>query len=152
MTERQFTGRHAAMIFVGAFGIIIGVNLILAYSAVATFPGLEVKNSYVASQQFDAKRTAQESLGWTVNARAVGGLLILQITDAEGRPVRARALDAVLGRATHVRDDVQPAFEYDGQAYVAPLELEDGNWNIRMQATAENGTEFEQRVVLHVGD
>ena len=54
--------------FVAAFGVIIGVNLVLALSAVRTFPGLEVKNSYVASQTFDERRAAQEALGWTVSA------------------------------------------------------------------------------------
>ena len=34
MAEREFTGRHAAMLFVGAFGVIILVNLVLAFSAV----------------------------------------------------------------------------------------------------------------------
>ena len=43
MAERQFTGKHALAVFVAAFGVIIAVNLVLAYSAVKTFPGLEVK-------------------------------------------------------------------------------------------------------------
>ena len=34
------------------------------------------------------------------------------------------------------------------RAYVAPVELGDGNWNIRMEAIAGDGTLFEQRVVL----
>jgi len=150
MAEREFTGRHAAMLFVGAFGVIILVNLILAFSAVKTFPGLEVKNSYVASQEFDIRRDAQEALGWHVNARAAGGLVILSITDAAGMPIMVENLNAVLGRATHVKDDIKPDFKYDGQAYVAPVELADGNWNIRMTATSVDGTEFTQRVILHV--
>ncbi|KPA21028.1 FixH [Shimia sp. SK013] len=150
MSERKFTGRHALMVFVGAFSIIIAVNLALAYNAVATFPGLEVKNSYVASQEFNTKKAAQETLGWTVDARAKGGLLILSITDAQGKPVQVSALDAVLGRATHVKDDKRPDFQFDGTAYVAREELEPGNWNIRMKATALDGTAFEQRVVLRV--
>jgi nitrogen fixation protein FixH len=149
-SERKFTGKHAAMIFVGAFGVIIGVNVLLAVSAVRTFPGLEVKNSYVASQEFDDRRDAQESLGWKVAARHTGGLLILQISDINGRPVEAREMDAVLGRATHVKDDVVPDFEFDGTAYVAPMAIEKGNWNIRMKAVAKDGTEFNQRVVLYV--
>ncbi|MGR3713335.1 MAG: FixH family protein [Shimia sp.] len=150
MRERELTGRHVLMIFVGAFGIIITVNLALAYNAVATFPGTEVKNSYVASQQFNVKKAAQESLGWTVDARAKGGLLILSIKDDAGNPVQVSALDAVLGRATHVKDDMRPDFQFDGTAYVAREELKPGNWNIRMKATALDGTEFEQRVVLRV--
>ncbi len=147
---KELTGRHVLMIFCGAFGIIIGVNLLLAWSAVSTFPGLEVKNSYVASQQFDERKAAQEALGWTVRADAAEGEVILRFTDAQGLPVRVGALDAVVGRATHVADDIRPEFIFDGVAYVAPVHLADGNWNIRLTALAENGTQFSQRVILHV--
>lgn len=150
MSERQFTGRHAAMVFIAAFGIIIGVNILLAVSAVRTFPGLEVANSYVASQEFDDRRTAQEALGWQVTAETGGGLLTLTITDAGGAPVQAAVLDATVGRATEIKDDFTPAFEFDGAAYVARAELASGNWNIRLKALAEDGTEFTQRIVLHV--
>lgn len=150
MSERTFTGRHAAMVFIGAFTVIIGVNILLAYSAIKTFPGLEVKNSYVASQEFDTRRDAQEALGWQVRADATGGLVVLSITDRAGKPVEVSELKAVLGRATHVQEDVEPDFTFDGTAYVAKAELGDGNWNIRMVARAEDGTEFTQRVVLHV--
>ena len=49
------TGRKVFFITAGAFAVIIGVNVTMAVLAVGTFPGLEVKNSYVASQSFDAK-------------------------------------------------------------------------------------------------
>lgn len=150
MAKREFTGKHAAAVFIGAFAVIIGVNLALAYSAVSTFPGLEVKNSYVASQEFDLRRDAQEALGWSVRADARDGQVILSITDTEGAPVEVAKLSAVLGRATHVKDDVEPDFAFDGTAYVAPVDLGAGNWNIRMVARADDGTEFTQRVILHV--
>ncbi|WP_371225557.1 FixH family protein [Roseovarius sp. 2305UL8-3] len=145
---RELTGKHVLIGFVAAFGVIIAVNLVLAYSAVKTFPGLEVKNSYVASQQFDERRDAQMSLGWTVRASHSGGLLSLSITDEAGRPVEVAGLDATVGRATHVYDDVSPEFQFDGTHYYAPVPLGDGNWNIRMEAKAKDGTEFRQRVVL----
>lgn len=150
MATREFTGTHAALIFGGAFSAIITVNLALAYNAVSTFPGLEVKNSYVASQQFDARRDAQLALGWSVRADARDGQVILSITDANGAPVQVADLDATLGRATHVKDDLRPEFVFDGKAYVAPADLGKGNWNIRMVARADDGTEFTQRVILHV--
>lgn len=148
-TGRQITGRHVLIGFTAAFGLIIGVNLLLAWNAVNTFPGLEVKNSYVASQEFDERKAAQEALGWTVRADHDRGQLRLSITDASGAPVKVAALTATLGRATHVFDDSEPVFTFDGTAYVAPVDLGDGNWNIRMAATALDGTEFTQRVVLH---
>ena len=148
MAERQITGKHVLIGFVAAFTVIIGVNLVMAYSAVNTFPGLEVRNSYVASQTFDDRKAAQEALGWTVEARHSGGLLTLSITDDQGHPVEVEMLDATVGRATHVAEDVTPDFRFDGSAYVAQVPLGDGNWNIRMTALAEDGTEFQQRVVL----
>lgn len=148
--ERKLTGWHALAIFGGCFAVIISVNLVLAYSAVKTFPGLEVKNSYVASQEFDVRRAEQEALGWNVYAEAKGGLLILSIKDDQGKPVQAGSLDAVLGRATHVQDDRTPDFAFDGRDYVARETLAPGNWNIRMKATSLDGVPFEQRVVLHV--
>jgi nitrogen fixation protein FixH len=149
MAERQITGRHVFWGFVAAFGLIIGVNLVLAWSAVRTFPGLEVANSYVASQEFNDRKAAQEGLGWQVEADHAGGLLVLRITDEAGRPVEVDRLEATVGRATHVRDDQSPEFRFDGRAYVAPVALAGGNWNIRMKAWDRNGTLFQQRVVLH---
>lgn len=149
MAQREITGKHVFIGFAAAFGLIIGVNLVLAISAVHTFPGLEVSNSYAASQEFDDRKAAQEALGWTVRADHTGGLLILRITDDAGRPVAVADLDATVGRATHVRDDRTPEFRFGGDAWVAQVPLGDGNWNVRMSARAPDGTLFEQRVVLH---
>ncbi|WP_170398390.1 FixH family protein [Ruegeria arenilitoris] len=150
MAERQFTGKHALAIFVAAFGVIIAVNLVLAYSAVKTFPGLEVKNSYVASQEFNERLKEHQALGWTIRAEMSGGLLILHITDKTGAPVEVAELQAVVGRATHVEDDFSPEFIFDGQAYATPVSLGKGNWNIRLVAKDSAGAEFAQRVPLYV--
>lgn len=148
--ERKLTGWHVLAIFVTAFAVIIGVNLALAYNAIKTFPGVEVKNSYIASQTFDKRRASQQALGWSVSAEHKGGLLILSIKDPQGRPVQAGKLKVTLGRPTHVKDDREPKFNFDGVAYVARESLAPGNWNIRMQAKALDGTPFEQRVVFYV--
>lgn len=150
MVTREITGRHVLIGFVAAFSVIIGVNLVLAYNAVKTFPGLEVKNSYVASQEFNTRKAAQVALGWTVRADHADGVLTLSISDIDGAPVRAAKLDAILGRATQIKDDQTPSFTFDGTAYVSPVDLAEGNWNIRMVAISDNGTEFVQRVILHV--
>ncbi len=149
-TQWKFTGRHALLIFCSAFAIIIGVNITLAVKAVSTFPGLEVKNSYVASQEFNARSQAQRALGWDVNAEVKGDLLHLMINDQDGQPVEVAKLTATFGRATHVKDDQTPEFTFDGSAYVAPVTVGKGNWNLRMVARAKNGTEFTQRVIVHV--
>ena len=63
-TPRRLTGRTVLMIAVCAFGVILAANLTLAYNAVNTFSGLVVQNSYIASQQFDELREAQEIVLW----------------------------------------------------------------------------------------
>ncbi|MCF6446127.1 FixH family protein [Nereida sp. MMG025] len=149
-TAKPFTGRKFLFIMIAAFGVIITVNLTLAFNAVRTFPGVETKNSYVASQSFDARRTAQSALGWSIHADAQDGMVHLAITDKAGKPVRVAKLDATLGRATHVKDDQAPEFVFRNGVYEAPATLGAGNWNIRMKAIAADGTPFEQRVILHV--
>ncbi len=96
--------------------------------------------------------TARRSwrLGWDVSARVENGMLILSILDPDGQPVEPAALDATLGRATEIADDTTPDFRFDGQALVAPVDLAPGNWNLRMVATAADGTLFRQRIVLYV--
>jgi nitrogen fixation protein FixH len=148
--QSELTGRHVAMIVCSAFAVIVGVNLTLAYQAVATFPGLEVKNSYVASQTFDKDRTAQLALGWAVSAVLdQQGTLRLHFGDATG-PVQPEIESAVLGRATNVAQDVTPEFHFDGTDFVSHVDLGSGNWNLRLVARAADGTLFQQRVIVKV--
>jgi nitrogen fixation protein FixH len=148
--ERKLTGWHVLAIFVGAFGIIISVNLTLAFNAVSTFPGLEVKNSYIASQTFDDRRAAQEALGWDVQGFIEADRLVLSITDPDGRPVQAGSLQAKVGRPTSTAQDLTPEWAYNGKAYIAYEVLEAGNWDLWLEAKALDGTPFQQRLTMKV--
>lgn len=147
--QKPLTGRKVALMMCSGFAVIIAVNLTLAFQAVVTFPGLEVKNSYVASQSFDKDRAAQLALGWDVAVQVQNGVLRLSIAQ-DGRPLAPTIRSAVFGRATSVAQDQFPAFKFDGVAYVAPVEMAAGNWNLRLVAVAEDGTEFKQRIVVRV--
>src|SRR3546814_4880371 len=68
--RRPFTGRHAAMILIAFFGVVISVNIVMASFALSTFGGTVVDNSYVASQHYNewlARADAQDRLGWNKN-------------------------------------------------------------------------------------
>ena len=150
MATRELTGRKVLLIFVSFFGVVFAVNFLLAYQAVATFPGVEARNSYQASQTFEADRSAQLALGWDVSAELEGEELVLRIIGPDGQPVQVAELTATLGRATHVNDDRTPQFAYYNGAYRAAEPLGPGNWNLRMHAVAEDGTPFRQRIVIYV--
>ncbi|SDH16657.1 FixH family protein [Alloyangia pacifica] len=147
---RKLTGWHVLAIFGGAFGVIIAVNIALAYNAIATFPGLEVPNSYVASQTFDVRRAEQEALRWTAHAEPRDGAVVLRFTDAGGQPVKPAELTAKLGRSTHVKDDHEPEFFWDGRQFVAADNLAPGHWNVWVKARSQDGTLFEQRLEFYV--
>ena len=143
---RELTGRHVLAITLAAFGVIIAVNMVMAFKAVSTFPGLETPNSYVASQRFDRERAAQAALGWTVTPEYDGRELTLVVQDAQGNPARIRSLSATVGRPTHVREDQTPRFIYENCIFRAPLTLASGIWNINVTAEAWDGTVFRQRI------
>ncbi|MEM8554370.1 MAG: FixH family protein [Pseudomonadota bacterium] len=144
------TGPKVLMIALAAFGIIITVNFTLAYKAVATFPGIEAKNSYAVSQVFQADRDAQLALQWYVAARYGEGVLEIDIATKDGAPAEVVEMVALVGWATSTRDDVTPEFTRKGATYATPLNLIDGNWNVRLKAVAPDGTEFRQRIPLYV--
>ncbi|MHA6323944.1 FixH family protein [Roseivivax sp. CAU 1753] len=147
MLSSPLTGRKVFAIFATGFSIIIGVNIALAVSAVRTFPGLEVANSYVASQVFDDRRDAQEALGWTISAVYDDGALRIDMADRVGNPVYPDDLTVRVGRPTMEAQDV------DGRAALGHdmlLDLSPGRWRIDVGATAPDGTEVEKRILLWV--
>lgn len=149
---REITGKHVLFFTVSAFAVIIGVNVLMAWKAISTFPGLEVKNSYVASQTFDAEREAQEALGWVLvpvydEARKE---LSLAFTDKAGLPVELKDLSVLVGRTTAAADDQTPGFARVAGIYVAKADLAKGKWMLQIEAHAMDGTLFHQRIDLEV--
>lgn len=135
-------------LMVGGFGIIIAVNLTLAWNAVATFPGLEARNSYEVSQSFQADRDAQNALRWNVSADITDGFLHVTILDHRGDAVEAEVTRAILGRATNTSQDTTPVFTWNGTSMVAPVEMHEGYWNLRLELIAPDGTKFRRRFPL----
>lgn len=146
----ELTGKHVLAITVGAFSVIIAVNLALAFQAVRTFPGLEVQNSYVASQGFNTRKAAQEALGWQVAPSYAGGRVDLAFTDRNGLPVEVSELDVLIGRTTSTMDDARPVFVAMGDVWTTELPLARGKWMVKVTARSADGTLFEQRSELFV--
>jgi nitrogen fixation protein FixH len=146
---RKLTGWHVLAIFVGGFGLIIGVNLFMAFSAVSTFPGMEVSSSYADSQTFDERRDAQEALGWHASIEIPGdGTLILNLVDDAGAPVAPAELAALLTRPTNQTDDQLLVLERVNGAFVAPVTLGDGMWRLRLTGTARDGTDYRHNITF----
>jgi nitrogen fixation protein FixH len=149
---REVTGKHVLFFTVSAFAVIIAVNLVMAYKAISTFPGLEVANSYVASQTFDDDRAAQLALGWTLVPEydPAAKELRLSFTDKDGFPVILGALQVLVGRTTSAGFDTRPDFVREAGVYRAPADLAPGKWMMQVEAHAQDGTLFRQRIDLYI--
>lgn len=148
-TGRKLTGWHVLAMFVGGFGLIIGVNLFMAYSAVSTFPGMEVDSSYADSQTFDDRRLAQEALGWNARVEIPGdGMLVLHLVDEVGAPVAPAELTALLTRPTNREEDQLLELARVNGAFVAPVVLGDGQWRLRLTGVARDGTEYRHNITF----
>lgn len=138
----KFTGKHMALVFVGGFGVVIAVNLIMATFAVGSFHGTVVDNSYVASQKFNGwldEAEKDRALGWKVEAKRLFGGQI-QITTT-GVPENAE-VQAVASRSLGEHEPVSLTFVEEGAGrWVSNQSVEKGRWDLRViiNATGANG-------------
>jgi nitrogen fixation protein FixH len=142
MTKR-FTGWHMLALMLGMFGVIIGVNFVMASNAIATFGGTVVDNSYVAGQRYN---------GWLADAerqRALGWELAVQATDERRIEIQLNGRDGplpgaqVTATATHPLGRTPPreisfAPGPDG-SYRSQEVLPAGRWKLGL--TIRNGTD-----------
>ncbi|MBN8838733.1 MAG: FixH family protein [Sphingomonadales bacterium] len=136
---RRFTGWHMAAILIGFFGVVIAVNVTMAFFASSTFGGVVVENSYVASQHYDrwlAEARAQDKAGWrAVPARAAGRLSVA--LTRRGVAVPDVALTATARHPLGRQPDQQLTLRWDAAAarYLADQPLPSGRWLVEIIGT-----------------
>ena len=136
-----FTGRHMAAIMVAFFAVVVAVNFFMARQASATFGGVVVDNSYVASQRFNRwldEAAAQDALGWRADAaRLPDGRIAVSIAGpAAHESVLRGSAKHPLGRES----DETLSFVLNGEGrFVSREPLPPGRWRLRLDLRA-NGT------------
>lgn len=133
-----FTGWHMLAIMLAFFGTIITVNFTMAYLATSTWSGLVVKNTYVASQQFNGKTAAiREML-----ATGIAGELSVdakgmryRLTLPENTPVIADSVTAHFKRPVGTAQDFELQLTPAGDGlYLAEMDVLAGSWIVEIQA------------------
>lgn len=141
MTTRgagEFTGRHMVFVSLGFFGVIISVNIGMAVVASTSWTGLVVKNSYVASQEFEERRLAHEAqraAGWSAVFTHEGGRATLRVVDGAGVAVDLGEVQLTVNRPVGGHDD--QLLELERQAdgtYASGLVLPSGIWDAHLEA------------------
>lgn len=134
------------------FGVVLAANLAMLFAATGTFPGLVVKNSYVASQGWNAKTNAQRALGWRAEAAYAKGKLTVLMSGPDGARVTGLDVVAVVGRPASARDDMRLNLAEGPAGYAAPLVLAPGLWHISIEGRDSQGSVFEAEAEFQVAD
>jgi nitrogen fixation protein FixH len=126
---RGFTGWHMLAAMIAFFGVVIGVNMVMATAATRTFGGKVVENSYVATQKFNGwldQAAAQRRLGWTLAAAGAKGR-------ATVRTVAGARLTGIAVHPLGRMDDQTLTFAEEAPGrYVAHQLLPKGRWELRL--------------------
>ena len=144
MTAFRIRGWHVLAAVLAFFGAVIAVNAAFVVVAVGSFPGEDVRRSYLQGLRFNdtlAERRAQSALGWRAEAGFGAGGVEVSLRDANGVPIEGATIEATLQRPTQAALDRPLTFTSVGAGrYVAPVEaLETGRWRLRAQAERDDG-------------
>ncbi|MEM9783295.1 MAG: FixH family protein [Pseudomonadota bacterium] len=138
-TGRRLKGWHVAACMGGAFLTIVTANMALVVAATGSFPGLVVANSYIASQDFEARKAAFADTGLTLAPAWEDGRLTLGVTGEDGATVDGLHVTASIGRPTFDSADRMIVLLPVEAGYGAPLALEPGRWQAHFVLSGENG-------------
>lgn len=151
----QFTGKHMLLVMVCFFGVIIIVNFSMAYLASNTWTGLVVKNTYVASQQFNETLAAaekQNALGLSSRIAYHKNQLVFSVRDRNGERVSISNPVLKIGRPAFEQDDKSlsflPANDFSNRI---TLHLEPGVWAMTITG-AVNGEPYRRDARLFVSE
>lgn len=153
----EFTGRHMIALMVAFFGVVIAVNLTLAFLARSSWTGLVVDNIYVASQEFNERAAAakqQAALGWTGNLVIDGHGIGYRLVDRAGKPVEVTKATVRLHRPAYEGEDQELELAPVGEGAVArAASVRDGAWIVEVEASTGRASPYRdvRRVVVRNG-
>lgn len=152
-TQRPFTGKHMLVIVILFFGTIFSVNIFMAVKATQSWTGLVVKNSYVASQQFNEKLAAsraQADLNLKIDITYSDGILKFFLADENNVAIDLQEVKVALTRPIGITLDRTLTLQPVGAWYQVEDELPAGVWNVVIHALVPDQPDFNYRARLIV--
>jgi nitrogen fixation protein FixH len=152
-----FTGKHMLAIMLAFFSVIIAVNVTMATFAGSSWTGFVVKNSYIASQEFNDKvaaARAQQALGWSAALAIEDGMARVELRDADGAPIDVSTATLELRNPATDSADRIIAMAPAGSAHAGPVDIADGVWVAAIRLTTLDGRDFmdTRRILMREGN
>jgi nitrogen fixation protein FixH len=142
--EFRFTGWHMLASMIAFFGVIIVVNLFMATLASRSWPGLVVKNSYVASQEYNdqlSQAKVQAQRGWVSHVSYRDGTIEFGLRDRQRAIIELKDVAVFIGRPAFEQQDRRLELSEAGSVYRATgVDLADGVWMLRVDGRTDRAT------------
>lgn len=144
----RLSGGHVLAGMLAFFITVIAINVAFAVVAVRSFPGEDVRRSYLQGLNYNdtlAARRAQAALGWVARAALVrqgdGAAVEIALSNANGAAISTATLTGELRRPATAHFDQTMQFEHvgDGRYRAFVGAIAPGVWRLRAQA-AEHET------------
>jgi nitrogen fixation protein FixH len=160
--DKTLKGHHVLVWLLGFFGLIFVVNGVFLWAALSSFPGEDVRHSYLQGLEYNktiASLKYQEDMSWKAELGLVavtdGDVLVARILDADGLALPSRNVTAELRRAaTQDSDIIVEMLPVGSGEYRADLPvLTKGAWHIDLNAEiadGSSGTGFKASKVIMV--
>lgn len=147
----QLKGWHALLWFLGFFGFMFVVNGIFLWAAITSFPGEDVKKSYLTGLDYNreiARRAMQAEQGWRaeiglIEGAAGGHELHTRLLQEDGTALPVFATTAMMRHPTDTAlDRALELSAIGGGEYSAPLsDILPGIWSVVITADVDPETE-----------
>ncbi|PWC34659.1 hypothetical protein TSO352_24910 [Azospirillum sp. TSO35-2] len=144
-------------IFVGAFMVVLAVNVLMVHFAMSSWTGVETENHFLKGISYNrdlAGARAQAERGWTVNTEFTSteprkAMVAITARDKAGNILKDATVTVTLIRPTSEGHDKTLSLPYLGEGrYAAPVELDlEGQWDLRLVIAHAAGDYQDQKRV-----
>lgn len=150
---KHFTGRHMLAIMIAFFGVIISVNVFMAYMASKSWSGILAKNTYVASQDFNMKAAEARhwaELGFSGAFKVESRRLEYRLQGPAGEIERLAAITALFHRPVGDKQDFSLTLPRVAPGvYAVEHDLAPGQWIVDLAAVDDGETVYHQAVRIY---
>lgn len=149
-----FTGKHFLAVIVSFFGVIIAVNVTMAYLAETTWSGLLADNTYVASQEFNKRAAHMRAMAATgirghLTANHEGIRYVL--THPQKGPIGADKVVAAFHRPVGTKQDFTVTLNHEGNGvFTTGHPVLPGEWIVDLKTTVADKIIYHEAIRVHV--
>ncbi|MBB4276562.1 FixH family protein [Rhizobium mongolense] len=154
--HRTFTGHHMLNVMAAFFAVVIGVNVMMATFASRSWSGLVVKDTYVASQEFNSKAAAMRAMaasGISGNLSLSHDVIHYDIHNRDGSPATVQDVTVRFRRPVGDREDFQLVLTRKSEGrFEVEHHVRSGDWIVEIISRKKDVTVMQEAVRIDIAE